>query len=86
MRGTTVGGWTTKQNQLRYALRKLKVHGLLERDGRRYAYRLGAKDLRCSFCSSTSTSVALLPTAASTTSLIQLSTKQQNRNRLSQGR
>jgi hypothetical protein len=26
--------------QLRYDLRKLKAHGLLERDGRRYAYRL----------------------------------------------
>ena len=30
-------------NQLRYDLRKLKGHGLLERDGRRYAYRLSAK-------------------------------------------
>ena len=29
-------------NQLRYDLRKLKGHGLLERDGRRYAYRLTA--------------------------------------------
>jgi hypothetical protein len=27
-------------NQLRYDLRKLKGHGLLQRDGRRYAYRL----------------------------------------------
>jgi hypothetical protein len=26
-------------NQLRYDLRKLKGHGLLERDGNRYAYR-----------------------------------------------
>ena len=26
--------------QLRYDLRKMKAHGLLERDGRRYAYRL----------------------------------------------
>lgn len=26
--------------QLRYDLRKVKAHGLLERDGRRYAYRL----------------------------------------------
>ena len=32
-------------NQLRYDLRKLKGHGLLERDGRRYAYRLTAKGL-----------------------------------------
>ncbi|MGA2170769.1 MAG: hypothetical protein ABSG62_21495 [Terracidiphilus sp.] len=30
-------------NQLRYDLRKLKGHGLLERDARRYAYRLTAK-------------------------------------------
>jgi len=30
-------------NQLRYDLRKLKGHGLLRRDGRRYAYRLTAK-------------------------------------------
>jgi hypothetical protein len=30
-------------NQLRYDLRKLKGHGLIERDGRRYAYRLTAK-------------------------------------------
>src|SRR5450755_1040614 len=32
-------------NQLRYDLRKLKGHGLLERDGRHYAYRLTAKGL-----------------------------------------
>jgi len=32
-------------NQLRYDLRKLKGHGLLERDGRRYAYRLTAKGM-----------------------------------------
>jgi hypothetical protein len=30
-------------NQLRYDLRKLKGHGLLDRDGRRYAYRLTPK-------------------------------------------
>jgi hypothetical protein len=30
-------------NQLRYDLRKLKGHGLLQRDGSRYAYRLTAK-------------------------------------------
>ena len=30
-------------NQLRYDLRKLKGHGLFERDGSRYAYRLTAK-------------------------------------------
>jgi hypothetical protein len=32
--------------QLRYDLRKLKAHGLLERDGRRYAYRLTQKGTR----------------------------------------
>ena len=30
-------------NQLRYDLRKLKAHGLLERDAKRYAYRLTDK-------------------------------------------
>ena len=56
-------------NQLRYDLRKLKGHGLLERDGRRYAYRLTAKACRsrCCFCSFTSDSAARWPTAASTT-------------------
>jgi hypothetical protein len=33
-------------NQLRYDLRKLKGHGLLERDGSRYAYRLTIKGLQ----------------------------------------
>ena len=33
-------------NQLRYDLRKLKGHGLLQRDGRRYAYHLTAKGLQ----------------------------------------
>ena len=32
--------------QLRYDLRKLKAHGLLEREGRRYAYRLTDKGTR----------------------------------------
>src|SRR6202050_323315 len=32
-------------NQLRYDLRKLKGHGLLQRDGRRYAYRLTSKGI-----------------------------------------
>jgi hypothetical protein len=40
----------TSQNytltQLRYDLRKLKAHGLLERDGHRYAYRLTDKGIR----------------------------------------
>jgi hypothetical protein len=30
-------------NQLRYDLRKMKAHGLMERDGKRYAYRLTGK-------------------------------------------
>jgi len=33
-------------NQLRYDLRKLKGHGLLERDGRRYAYQLTSKGVQ----------------------------------------
>jgi hypothetical protein len=33
-------------NQLRYDLRKLKAHALLERDGKRYAYRLSEKGTR----------------------------------------
>jgi len=32
--------------QLRYDLRKMKAHALLERDGRRYAYRLTDKGTR----------------------------------------
>ena len=34
---------TYRLNQLRYDLRKLKGHGLIERDGSRYAYRLSPK-------------------------------------------
>lgn len=33
-------------NQLRYDLRKMKAHGLLERAGRRYAYRLTTKGIQ----------------------------------------
>jgi hypothetical protein len=33
-------------NQLRYDLRKLKGHGLMERDGRRYAYRLSDRGIK----------------------------------------
>ena len=36
----------TTPTQLRYDLRKLKAHGLLEREGRRYAYRLTDKGTR----------------------------------------
>jgi len=32
-----------RPHQLRYDLRKLKAHGLLQRDGKRYAYRLTEK-------------------------------------------
>src|SRR6266404_5464636 len=56
-------------NQLRYDLRKLSRHGLLQRDGSRYAYRLTPKGFRwrCSFSSSTNASAARSPIAASTT-------------------
>jgi hypothetical protein len=33
-------------NRLRYDLRKLKEHGLIERDGSRYAYRLTQKGVQ----------------------------------------
>jgi hypothetical protein len=45
----TTFGLTEKSytlNQLRYDLRKLKGHALLERDGSRYAYRLTSKGLQ----------------------------------------
>jgi len=50
----------TASTKLRYDLRKLKGHGLLQRDGSRYAYRLTPKgvQLRCSSCSSTNGSAA----------------------------
>ncbi len=35
-------------NQLRYDLRKMKAHGLIERDGHHYAYRLTPKGIRVS--------------------------------------
>jgi len=37
---------TYRLNQLRYDLRKLKGHGLLERDGSRYSYRLTPKGVQ----------------------------------------
>ncbi len=37
---------TCRLNQLRYDLRKLKGHGLIERDGSRYAYRLSPKGVQ----------------------------------------
>jgi len=55
--------------QLRYDLRKMKAHGLGERPGRPYCYRLTPKASGwrpCSF-SSTSAFVGLRPTACSTT-------------------
>jgi hypothetical protein len=56
-------------NQLRYDLRKLKGHGLLERDGTRYAYLLTPKGFRspCSSCSSISACADRSPIVASTT-------------------
>jgi len=64
-------------NQLRYDLRKLKGHRLLQRDGSRYAYRLTPKGVqslprrrpgsRSSSCSFTNGSAARSPIAASTT-------------------
>ena len=56
-------------NQLRYDLRKLKGHGLLERDGSRYAYRLTAKGVQVAllFFSSINASADRLPIAVSTT-------------------
>jgi hypothetical protein len=44
--GLTPEGYTL--TQLRYDLRKMKGHGLLERDGRRYAYRPTDKGTRAS--------------------------------------
>ena len=35
-------------NQLRYDLRKMKVHGLVERNGRHYTYRLTEKGMKTS--------------------------------------
>ena len=57
-------------NQLRYDLRKLKGHGLIERDGSRYAYRLTPKGVQVAllFLFSTNVCADHSPTAASTTS------------------
>ena len=54
--------------QLRYDLRKMKAHGLVERDGTRYAYRLTAKGNKAAllFVLSHKASAARLPTAYST--------------------
>jgi len=58
-------------NQLRYDLRRLKGHGLIERDGRRCAYRLTTRACRSrSFsCFSTSGSAVRSPTTVSITNL-----------------
>jgi hypothetical protein len=57
--------------QLRYDLRKLRAHGLLQRHDRRYAYRLTPRASRspCSSLSFTSVSAAPWPTASFTTGL-----------------
>ena len=62
----------TASNQLRYDLRKLKGHGLIERDGSRYAYRLTTKGVRVTLLSLSSIngSADRSPTAASTTARI----------------
>src|SRR5262249_46133612 len=54
-------------NQLRYDLRKLKGHGLLERDGSHYAYASPPKAPKSLSCSSSFTSAYadLSPTPAS---------------------
>jgi len=75
-------------NQLRYDLRKLKGHGLLQRDGSRYADRLTPKGVQslprrrpgspCSFCFSTNAYAAHSPTAASTTAPIPITSPPAN--------
>ena len=61
---------TYRLNQLRYDLRKLKGHALLQlrRDGSRFAYRLTPKGVQvaCSSCSSTNDCAGRSPTAAFT--------------------
>ncbi len=54
--------------QLRYDLRKLKAHGPLERDGRRYSYRLSDKGTRAAllFVLFHNASAAHSPAASST--------------------
>ena len=52
-------------NQLRYDLRKLKGHGLLQREGKRYAYRLTTKGIQLIPICSTS----LMTSPTSSTSL-----------------
>jgi len=73
-------------NQLRYDLRKLKGHGLLERDGSRYTYRLTTKGIQwpsCS-CSSTNACADRLLTAASITFRTLSSAPEQTRSCLPQ--
>jgi hypothetical protein len=61
--------------QLRYDLRKLKGHGLLQRDGSRYAYRLTQKGVQVAllFCSADPS-----PTAAFTTASTPLTSRPAN--------
>src|SRR5882762_4171188 len=47
--------------QFRDDLRKMKAHGLLEREGRRYSYRLTDKGIASQRCSSCSTNVSAVP-------------------------
>jgi len=54
--------------QLRYDIRKMKAHGLIERDGKRYAYRPPPKAIRsrCCSCSFTNVFAGRSPTVCST--------------------
>ena len=56
-------------NQLRYDLRKMRAHALLERDGNRYAYRLTDKGVKVAllFVLFHQRSTARLPTVSFTT-------------------
>ena len=71
---------TYRLNQLRYDLRRLKGHALLQRDGSRYAYRLTPRGSTSpsSSCSSTNGSAARSPTAAFTTALTSITSRPAN--------
>jgi len=75
-------------NQLRYDLRKMKAHGLLERDGKRYAYRLSDKGTKVAlmFVLFHNSFAAHSPTASSPPARCCFMPEKQTRNRISQGR
>ena len=74
--------------QLRYDLRKMKAHGLIERDGSRYAYRLPDKAARSlsSSCFFSSAFAARSRTVCSTTRGPRVCPGNPSRNRLQKGR